>query len=48
MIQTCPVCKSIIEIDESKYPEGEKVTKICPLCETEVIFSIPVTDNEDV
>lgn len=48
MKQTCPECKSIIEIDESKYPEGEKVTKICPLCETEVIFSIPVTEKEEV
>lgn len=48
MKQTCPECKSIIEIDESKYPEGEKVTKVCPLCETEVIFSIPVTEKEEV
>ena len=41
MKQTCPECKSIIEIDEKKYMPGEKVEICCPLCETTVIFSIP-------
>lgn len=41
MKQTCPECKSIIEIDEKKYKPGEKVEINCPLCETTVIFSIP-------
>lgn len=40
MKQTCPECKSIIEIDEKKYKPGEKVEIKCPLCETVVIFSI--------
>lgn len=48
MKQTCPECKSIIEIDESKYSGGEKVTKVCPLCETEVIFAIPEVEKEEV
>lgn len=41
MKQTCPECKSIIEIDEKKYKPGEKLEINCPLCETTVIFSIP-------
>lgn len=41
MKQTCPECKSIIEIDEKKYKPGEKMEINCPLCETTVIFSIP-------
>lgn len=41
MKQTCPECKSVIEIDEKKYQPGESITIHCPLCETTVIFSIP-------
>lgn len=41
MKQTCPECKSIIEIDEKKYNPGENVTINCPLCEAPIIFSIP-------
>ena len=44
MKQTCPGCKSIIEIDESKYKPGEIVKRNCPLCDTEVSFSIPVPE----
>lgn len=47
MKQTCPECKSIIEIDESKYKPGEIVKKNCPLCDTEVSFSIPLSDMKD-
>lgn len=45
MKQTCPTCKSIIEIDEKKYKPGEKVEIKCPLCETAVIFSIPISET---
>lgn len=41
MKQTCPECKSIIEIDEKKYQSEENVVINCPLCGTTVIFSIP-------
>lgn len=41
MKQTCPGCKSIIELDETKYKPGEIVKKNCPLCDTEISFSIP-------
>ncbi len=44
MKQTCPECKSIIEIDEKKYKPGEKVEIKCQLCETTVIFSIPSSE----
>ncbi|MBO4587523.1 MAG: SHOCT domain-containing protein [Bacteroidales bacterium] len=41
MKQTCPDCKTIIEIDEKEFTPGEKIVRECPLCGNAVEFIVP-------
>ena len=41
MKQTCPDCKTIVEIDEKEYEPGKSVVIECPVCGTNVEFRIP-------
>ncbi|MBO4587524.1 MAG: hypothetical protein J5711_01305 [Bacteroidales bacterium] len=46
MKQSCPDCKTIIEIDEKEFTPGEKIVRECPLCGNSVEFIIPDEKNE--
>ncbi|MBQ0016400.1 MAG: tripartite tricarboxylate transporter TctB family protein [Bacteroidales bacterium] len=41
MKQSCPNCKTIVEINEKEYQPSEVVTRDCPLCDTPLVFNIP-------
>lgn len=43
MKQTCPRCKTIVEINEREYEPGSKVKRQCPLCDEILEFSIPAS-----
>lgn len=51
MKQSCPKCKTLIEINEKEYFPGSTVVKPCPLCDGKVTFNIPdkkATDEEAI
>ncbi|MBO4587521.1 MAG: hypothetical protein J5711_01290 [Bacteroidales bacterium] len=41
MKQSCPDCKTIVEIDESEFDPGNIVVRECPLCGSMLKFKIP-------
>lgn len=47
MKQSCPKCKTIIEINEKEYEPGSIVEKQCPLCDNKVSFAIPSRKEEE-
>ncbi|MCR5435027.1 MAG: hypothetical protein K6F20_11610 [Bacteroidaceae bacterium] len=47
MKQSCPKCKTLIEINEKEYYPGSTVVKPCPLCDGEVTFNIPDNKTTD-
>lgn len=47
MKQSCPKCKTIIEINEKDYYPGSVVDKQCPLCDTKVSFAIPAKQSAE-
>ncbi|MCR4828036.1 MAG: hypothetical protein K5864_01080 [Bacteroidales bacterium] len=47
MKQSCPKCKTIIEINEKEYEPGSIVKKLCPLCSSSVSFTIGGNDPID-
>lgn len=47
MKQSCPYCKTIIEINEKEYPSGSTVVKRCTLCGGNVTFTIPKNETVD-
>lgn len=47
MKQSCPKCKTLIEINEKEYAAGSTVVKVCPLCDGEVTFNIPKSEMVD-
>lgn len=48
MKQTCPDCKTIVEIDEREYPANSQCEKVCPLCGSTLTFDIPAAKPEVV
>ncbi len=47
MKKTCPVCKTIVEIDETKYEKGTTATAVCQLCGETMEFDIPIDSGKD-
>lgn len=45
MKQSCPYCKTIIEINEHDYTPGSTVVKQCSLCDQHVTFVIPKNET---
>lgn len=41
MKQSCPDCKTIVEIDENEFEPGNIVVRECPLCGSMLKFKIP-------
>jgi len=48
MKQTYPDCKTVIEIDEQKYPTDSQCERMCPLCGATLTFDIPSAKPEIV
>lgn len=47
MKQSCPKCKTLIEINEKEYQPGSVVEKQCPLCDEKVKYAIPLYETEN-
>lgn len=43
--QTCPQCKTLVEINEKEFTPGENVVRHCPLCDERIVFVIPQKDT---
>lgn len=46
--QSCPDCKTIIEIDENEFGNSDAIMRQCPLCGSMVEFVIPKAEKKQV
>ena len=45
---TCPICKHILDFDETIYTPGEFITLECPICGHEMSIQVPIPNEEEL